>query len=534
MAPNMRRNPRKVVAASLPTHNHDEEYPALLRGIQETFDAHIADGSRLFATDASGLFDAFLDALPTDRQVHTCSSCRRFVKEFGGLVCIAEDGGIIPVMWDVCPDFYRLAVLTVAKIVRRAKVTAPYLSKDRTWGIPHTGEWNHLAVDATPVATFKDRLLTPKQAMAAKREDYKTVASALADFTTPMLTEALRLLETESLQRSEKFIAPVEWLLAIHKRRATLKGHARDNVLWRAIASAPDGFCHPRASVIGSLLEDISAGKSFEAVKAAFNAKTNSLIYQRPQAAPTAGNIAAAEKIVEALGIAPSLERRFARLEDLETIWTPTPQQNPGVGEGVFSHLKPKGGTAPPSLEIPPVVTTWVKFVDRLSGGGAERMDYRVETGGFHGIAFTAAVHPEAPELFKWSGHIAWYVHGSPSPPSVWKLGANAWVPVRAISPLPPMWGDKPQPFLGEGYMLVLEGCADTHNSSSALFPECLRGELLQVRATIEAHSRSTKLADQELATACGRDIRKGQPINATVRICKGGIWTAYHIDRWD
>src|ERR1700723_439373 len=242
-----RRSPRKVATASLPTHNHDEDYAALLRGVQETFDVHTADGSRLFTTDASGLFDAFLDALPADRQIHTCNSCRRFVKEFGGLVCIAEDGGTIPVMWDICPDFYRLAVLTISKIMRRARVTGPYLSKDAAWGIPETGSWHHLSVRSGAAASFRDRLLTPKQAMAAKREDFKTVASALADFTAPILTEALRLLETESLQRSEKFIAPVEWLLALHAKRAVLKGHARDNVLWRAIASGPDGFCHPRA-----------------------------------------------------------------------------------------------------------------------------------------------------------------------------------------------------------------------------------------------------------------------------------------------
>ena len=82
--------------------------------------------------------------------------------------------------------------------------------------------------------------------------------------------------------------------------------------------------------------------------------------------------------------------------------------------------------------------------------------------------------------------------------------------------------------------MLALEGCADTQNRSNALFPECLKAELHQVRATIEAYSRSAKLAEPEMATACGRDIRKGQAINAMVRICKGGIWTAYHIDRWD
>lgn len=527
-----RRSPRKVASASLPKHDHEKDYAAFLSGIQATFDAAIADGSRLFTTDTAHLFDAFLGALPAERDIHTCSACHRFIKEFGGLVTITEEGQTVPAMWDVCPDFYRLSVLNLAKAVRRARVTGPYLSSTRTWGIPHTGDWTHMAVDATPAAKLHDRLLTSKQAMAAKREDYRTVATALADFTEPMLREALRLFETESVHRSEKFIAPVQWLLDLHTKRAALKGPARDNMLWRAIASAPDGFCHPRASVIGSLLEDIAAAKPFEAVRTAFNAKVHGLIYQRPQAAPTAGNVAAAEKIVEALGIAPSLPRRFARLEDLETAWLPTSTTEPATG-GVFSHLKRKADAATPPLRIPPVTVTWAKFAEVLAD--AERLDYLVEHGGFKGIALTAPIDPEAPGLFKWPNKIAWYCHGYPSAASVWNLRPTEWVPVTAVVALPTMWGDHPQPHLGEGFVLVLNDCHDMRRGrGNALFPECLKGELHQVRATIEAYSRTAELDGRDAATACGRDIRKGQPIGATVRVLKNGVWTAYTIDRWD
>lgn len=359
------------------------------------------------------------------------------------------------------------------------------------------------------------------------------MATTLADFTEPMLKEALRLLETESLNRSEKFIAPVRWLLDLHVKRGAVKGPARDNVLWRAIATAPDGYCHPRASVIGSLLEDIAAGKPFEAVRRAFAAKTNSLIYQRPQAAPTAGNVAAAEKIVETLGIAASLERRFARIEDLETIWLPSVERQTERNGGVFGHLKAKNEETPTPLNIPAIQVTWMKFL--ASVPGAERIQYFVGGATFRGIAFTAPVNPESPELFKWPGRVAWYVHGHPSPPSVWNLTPRTWVEVTAVSMLPPLWGDNPQPFLGEGAMLTLKGCIDTREGGgNSLFPECLKGELFQVRSTIEAYSRSAKLAGRESASACGRDLRKGQSINATVRLLKSGAWTTYLIDRWD
>jgi hypothetical protein len=505
--------------------------------VQETFDAHTADGSRLFTTSAEGLFDLYLDSLPTDRQIHNCTSCRRFVKEFGGLVSITEDGQTIPVMWDHCPDFYRLSVLTIGKAVRRARVTGPYLSSAPIWGIPQTGPWNHLAVKASASASFRDRLLTPKQATAAKREDFKTVATALADFTPHMLSEALRLLETASLHRSEKFIASVKWLIDLQTRRTAAKGHVRDNILWRAIASAPDGFCHPRASVVGRLLEDISAGKPFETVRSAFNAKVGGLIYQRPQAAPSAGNIAAAEKIVEQLGIARSLERRFARLDELETIWKPWEPKDAPATDGVFGHLTAKGDAAPSTLNIPAVTMTWAKFQAVLAT--AEKMELMVPTEHANFSAFLTAVHADAPPILKWDREeprnpVSAYVYHMGSPARDWRLTAGRWCIVTGVSKRANLWGDNPIPHLGDGVTLILEGAGDTRTGQgNALFPEILKDDLHQVRATIEAYSKRAAISGLEDASACGlsfgtKDIRK------TVRVLSEGRWTSYYIDRWD
>lgn len=53
--------------------------------------------------------------------------------------------------------------------------------------------------------------------------------------------------------------------------------------------------------MIGTLLDDIASGMSFDSVSRRFAEKMHPLQYQRPQAAPSAGNIAQAEKIVEKL-----------------------------------------------------------------------------------------------------------------------------------------------------------------------------------------------------------------------------------------
>lgn len=507
----------------------------LIAGVQTTFETAIRDGGLLFATDATGLYDLYLKKLPGDRQVHTCWHCRKFIENFGGLVWITDGGEAISALWDHTPRFYAEAVLAMGKRAAKASVTSPFLNRESVWGTYATGDWTHFCVHHAP--QHKDKLLTAGQAMAAKREDFGTVARALADFTVPMLDEALRLLRAETLSNSERFIGPVQWLRTLQDRP---KGRAGENVLWRAIASAPDGYCHPRASVIGSLLEDIAAGKSFAEIKRAFDAKLHPLMYQRPQAAPTVGNIKAAEAIIEKLGLAPSLERRFARLDEVlpAAIWKPKPAAVPPNAGGVFGHLKTKGDAAVLPVDMPTVTMTWAKFLASVLPT-AEAMEFHTPMqGGF--LALTTAVNPEAPPLLKWDrdderNPVAWYVYPGGSPARQWGI-APGWVGVTAVVPLPTMWGTRPSPFLGEGVVLVLDGAMDSRTGSgNALFPACLKDDLHQVRATIEAYSRGAELSGRDVAGACGYDLRKQDGgCSGTVRVRVGNAWTAYHIDRWD
>lgn len=452
---------------------------------------------------------------------------------------ITDTGALIPAMWEgVVPEFYHPAIEAVRKAVSRAKVLSPFLSKEAVWGTPTTSTWTHFAVENPRV--YRERLLTAGQAMAAKREDFKTVAMALADFTPDMLTTALQLLETESLPMAERFIGPVRWLKDLHERRGATKGQARDNILWRSIAEAPDGYCHPRASVVGSLLEDLAAGKPFETVRRAFADKVHPLRYQRPVAAPSVGNVKRAEEIVTKLGIGPSLERRFARLDECETIWSPAIPAPPVNGNGaVFGHLRTKDQPVASQLNMPSVTVTWEKFL-RTALAGAEAIELAVPAHNAPLIALTTAVNGDAPPILKWDREdgrntVAWYVYPGGSPPHQWGLRAGEWRKVAGIVPLPTLWRGRPQAFLGEGVVMVLDGCMDSKTGSgNALFPSCLKDDLHEVRSTIEAYSRSAELAGRDTGSACGFDVRKGQRINCTVRVRSGSTWTPYLIDRWD
>lgn len=504
------------------------DYRDLLEAVTKAFADRKEGHRRIFLTDAADLNELYLDNLPSERQHHNCHTCRDFINRYGSLATVAEDGSLIPLMWGDAPEFYADSFAAIAKAVSRARIVAPFVSPKAVWGSPVTGTWTHMAV--TPPAEFiwKDKLLTAGQKMAASKESFRTVASALAELDAKVLDEAIHLLETDSLNWSEKFLAPTKWLRALLDRP---KGRKGENLLWKAIAEAPEGYLHPKASVLWPLLDDIKSGLPFSTIKSKFGAMVSPLIYQRPQAAPSAGNIKAAEEMVAKLGIAPSLERRFARIEDFTIFtWKPTQQVDPESKEGVFGHLKTKQAEGEVrSVSVPPLLMTLEKFM-RTILPTAERLELSVPSHGRF-IALTTAVNADAPPILRWDKEdarnpLAWYVYPSGSGCVQWGL-RSTWTKVSAIVPFPG------PAHIADGYVLILDGARDTAQAGNALFPVCLKDDLHAVRSTIEAYSRTAIMHGREEASACGYDVRKGSA-DCHLRAFSAGRWTEYRIDRWD
>jgi len=513
------------------TGNHeDHEYDAFLARFQARFEA--LGGLPRFTTDATGLFDAYLASFPDHlRQYHNCHACRHFIERFGGLVTIDENGRTSPVMWheDDAPEECKASIASLARIVRKAKVNGVFLSSEKVWGQPVTGVWHHLAI--RPKNVFRHPIHTDGQAMAEKAEDFKNVSRALGEFPLSSLEQAVALLKSDALYRSEKVLGPAEWLRNLHVVRDASKAN-KANIVWRAVATAPAGFCHPRSSMIGTLLEDIASGMSFEVASKRFAEKMHPLQYQRPQAAPSEGTIAQAEKVIATLKAAGSLDRRIARVEELQTVWTP---KAPKAEEpsGVFGHLKAKGKAETPTMTAPSMAITWDKF-QRTVLSTADAIEYLVE-GSSSFTAITTAVNPEAPPILQWDSEeqrnpFAWYLWHGGSAPSQWGL-SRGWTKVNAISLKPSMWhgGNEHQ---GHGVVFILDGARESKQGGNALFPETLKSEFHGIRAVIEAYSRGALMQGLPEGSACGVLIDNGA--TGTFRVTANGIATSYRIDRWD
>lgn len=529
-------------------NRHDSDYAAFLKRFAGGVLLRLASKPALFTTDADGLFESYLMGMPSPEEArhHTCKTCQQFIEHFGSLVTIDEDGRTQPLLWvpiEAAP-LYREAFAAMAKRVRRAKVTGVFLPSSTTLGKPETGDWQHLFCHVPAEMVHKSLVQTAAQAMAEKREDFKNVVRALQEFSLPLLKQALTLLDTDTLYRSEKVRGPAQWLHDLAAAVTNAHEAARDNIVWRAVASAPAGFCHPRASMIGTLLDDLASGMFPAEVYRRFALKMHPLQYQRPQAAPSAGTVAQAEKVMQQLGAAGSLARRFARPDEVEAIWRPQQAAQPEQKEGsIFGHLVTKQDEVKPQALILPAQTmTWVKF-ERTILATAERIELFVRNVD-NFVALTTAANPDAPPIIQWDtvekrNPVAFYLYASGSMATQWNLPPNTFHPVTAATYVPSMWGRNPEEksHHQRGVIFLLDGAKDSRRAGNALFPEILKADLHGIRSVIESYSRAAEMEGYGEESACGLIFTEGKSYSdyrVRLRVTANGNTLEYLLDRWD
>jgi hypothetical protein len=511
-------------------------------------------GQRLFQTDAKeAMVPAYLAGFhdPADRKHHDCSACKHFLRRFGTLVAIDAAGDVRSVWSFVSaadtPPHFAGALLNLELAVLPQRVNGVFVAAQAELGTAVTGDWHHFAYQLPASLVHQDRTKTAGQKMAEHRAEFDMLRRGLDEFTLETFERAVTLLAADVLYRSEKFLGAATALRDLKQQTADLKQHRRDPILWRAVATLPAGVCHVRSSMLGTLFADLQSGMDTASARRRFDEKADPMRYQRPQAAPKAGNIAQAEKLVEQLGIQRSLPRRFVALDEvlIRSRWLPAAPPTdslpvaPKPAGGVFAGLAQPSGAAAAGAPSPIAGArmSWQKFCSQVLPR-AEAIQLLVTDAEMTFGGLTTAVDADAPPLFAWDdagerNPFSWY-RWQGAAPADFGLQPHQPATVSALLHLPSMWSARAP--LHEGALLVLAGAADAKVASygSALFPELMRPELRPVRATINAYSIANALAVPAGALALGLVLRKGVPINAVLRVTVRGAAIDYGVDRWD
>ena len=535
-------NDNKLCAGCTTDERDGDGYEALLAGIRRNFNKAVKDESTpLFTTEAPDLYAVFLESIPADaRQHYNCNACRHFVNRFGSLVAInPETGKQTAVMWGgQMPEFFRRAVKAVKVKVEAARITGVFMTSEKALGYAKTGVWTHMAVDMPQKLIYRGKVDTAGQKAAQKNEDRSLLLSCIKKYKVQDVESAVNLLRSGSLYQGEKILPMAEWFL--ETMRAAGGRKINTNILWYRAATAPAGFCHIPASMVGTLLDDIAAGYGSDEVKRRFDEKMHPLKYQRPKADPSEGNVRRAEEIVEKMGLEPSLERRFARLDEVKAIWKPAAEKKQAATGGVFAGVPIKGkkNDRVNGVEAPEVAITFDKF-RRTVLPGAQKIELLVGYKTENYAAIVTAVHEDAPPIIRWDfederNPFSWYLYNGGSYPGTWGL-SSGWNDVTAVVLQPNMWSDRPNGYASTGAMFVLKGARDTRNPTACLFPNILKGELHEVRATIEAYSNGSRMQGKDEASVCGLLIQNSSKwLDVKLRVTSDVGVAHYKIDRWD
>lgn len=564
---------------------YDEDYKVLIKHLQETLLKRLSEGrTSLFRTKTAmkptvqmvehgisidcDLGMVYLGALTEDqRQQYTCSCCFSFLKHYGGTVQITNEGKTKSVLWDAesfpQDNYFFTVVERMQEVVESGRVVGPFKDSGAVWGSFEKGGFEHFAIAAPVAVRHYDRKLTGRQKQAQLREDYRRMALFFSSEkgSVEHLRNLMQILESETLQGDQIIDGAGRWLYETAVERANAKDQrVRENLLWRAVATAPAGFAHPNSTMVGTVLDGLLEGKPMSQIRGEYKAKTRADVYHRPVAAPTLNQLEIAEKLVEQLGVQQSLRRRVGYLSDVPAhgfIWSRSREDETEEAvkpRGVFGHLAPqaKDAAKTEALELPAATMTWNKFVEDVLPKAHDIEIFVPDQNDIFGGLSAAAVG-DAPPILMYDSEdarnsVSTYQRSNKdyagrlvgTPPRDWGLVGWNYYPIKAIITGPHTWGDSKFPQLGELVFFVIEDCYDKMiedgRAGIALFPQLLKQELREIQRVVEKYSNEAFFEGDVKQQAAGVFIAKGAPAGNPRRL---RVKTEFgqrliNIDRWE
>ncbi|GAB7046507.1 hypothetical protein [Catenuloplanes indicus] len=379
-------------------------------------------GDRL---DRDSLWLTFLDSFPAgtnrrfrERSEYDCSTCRGFIKNVGTVVEI-HDGQVRTVWSGVSASDPVFSVVAAAmdEFVRTLPLTGIFRTAEAQYGAKTTrtlrdGQvevWHHLHGRVDKRHRTRDA--------GAARGDFdaavQVLERGLAELAPQALDTVADLIDGNALYRGTEHRRAVAEFRSLQNRWA----QAVDRRAF-VFANATSPAARFRNTVIGTLVQDLSAGVGLEQAVRSFEAKVAPQNYKRPTALITPAMVRAAMRTIDDLGIEESLQRRFARLSDVSVtnvLWVDNDIQ-PRMKDGLEGLLM-RAATTRPSGAGPrdgkPEEIPVVAFLKDVLPGAASIDLWVANSHEPHFVSLTTGRHPDAPRLFTWDNDFAWSYGGN-------------------------------------------------------------------------------------------------------------------------
>lgn len=387
--------------------------------------------NEMYRTEVGGdaLVDLYLGSFPEGtnpifrtRTEHDGSYDKNVIRRIGNVVTIKN--GELTSVWDLqgLEYPYDVVAAALAKRVKAAAVRSLFRINDRKIGhietyeelkepvgdfkIGHVLTWNHFHV------AIADRHFShsPEEAVSEPNTTAAVFKRGLETLKPEAFELALDLIDSKSVYRGEEFRKNIAEFQKVQAAYLEMNAQERNTYIWNNIAFP---YARLRSTAVGTLLIDLSEGeKSIEDAVHAYGHKMEG--YKRPTAVITKGMVDQAMKTIKELDLEPSLERRHARLSDVnvnDVLWVSNAAQAKMKG-GLESLLA--GEVARPKVKeeqaedisIDDFMGTILPHATSLDVLFKNRHQKNL-------MSITAPVHANITPLFKWGNDFAWSYKGN-------------------------------------------------------------------------------------------------------------------------
>lgn len=495
------------------------------------------------------LFALFLLDIPVDfRQYYNCNACHGFINRYALTCVINDDGTIRPWLFrKYLPEqiadnpFRRFSTQVADAIINHGNrvsrcLTIPMKDMDGMLGVDTNEEhpeFNHL------MAYAPEYNLDLSKQRVNLDERHKIFVKNMVKLTKQFSTvdnimKVYVMLNDDIIPMKDKYYSLVGMYLEYAKKVMEMKGHQRNNLLWKYSIEAPDSLVAFSSTAIGNLIENLNDGMNDEIAINAYRQMVDSHHYMRPTKEVTSNQTEEAFKLISELGYTEKdFDRKLALFDDIKDhcIWLPKQTKTTSQkDENFFSRLAADKENVEDDKDDIRTRTTktmsFTTFLKEIEAGKYTAMQY-LYTPGNTMYAMVAPAHPDAKPILYWDTEenrnpYSWYTRSGtdrffdPYYDATYDridhfasktLKRNH---VIGIVPLPHMWNETVSiASVGfKGYLFVIKDVEDTDNNSSALFPQILKKDLYPIRAVMERYSNQTPMAtpdgDKGKQKACG------------------------------
>lgn len=399
--------------------------------IQNKIAEMIKGGNLLYLTgvDSDALWQNYLDSFPEgtnpmfrERREYDCSCCRQFIRPYGNLVAINEDGTLTSI-WDIKVEgYYQDVADTLSKFVKSKSILDVFITDEKKMGNVSSnteiirGEsvtWHHFYHKLENYKGMTQRSKSPADMKGDLRTSFQVFQRALEEIDSESIQTVIDLINENELYRGEESKTMVDMFQVLHTEYHALSEELKDNYCWNTLNKSHVAMMRIRSSVIGTLLIDLSEGKEVEYAVASFEAKMAPANYKRPKPVQSKKRIEAAEKTVVELGLLDSLGRRYCRIDDItvnNVIFADRAAQAAMQGN-VFDQMKAEVKENVSSLKG----ATEISIEDFIQNilpevNGIEALVENRHTNNL--MSLIAPVIKDSKSMFKWSNNFSWAYNG--------------------------------------------------------------------------------------------------------------------------